>query len=175
MRKNAVKKLTLGAIIAALYTALTLIVAPLSFGPIQLRLSEALTVLPAICPIATAGLTLGCLISNVLGFALGANPLGLVDAAVGTAATFLAAVSTAYIGKRCKGKALYLLAPLPPVIFNAVFVGLELCVLVLGDTSLPTLVATSAYVGIGEAIACYLGGGALLKGSYKYFTDMFKD
>jgi len=175
MKKNAVKNLTLGAIIAALYTALTLMVAPLSFGPVQLRLSEALTVLPAICPPATVGLTLGCLISNLLGFALGANPLGVIDALVGTAATFLAAITTAYIGKKFKGRALYALAPLPPVVFNAVFVGLELCIVVLGDTSLPTLIATCAYVGIGEAIACYLGGGALLKGSYKYFNDMFKD
>ena len=175
MKKNAVKKLTRGAIIAALYTARTRIVAPLSFGPIQLRLSEALTVLPAVCPPSIVGLTLGCLISNVLGFVLGANPLGLVDAVVGTAATFLAAVVTAYIGKRCRGKALYILAPLPPVIFNALFVGMELCVLVIGDISLPTIIATSAYVGIGEAVACYLGGGALLKGIYKYFTDMFKE
>ena len=175
MNKIAIKKLTFGAIIAALYTALTLVVAPLSFGPIQLRISEALTVLPAICPPATVGLTLGCCISNILGFVLGANPLGLIDALVGTAATFLAAITTAYIGKRFKGKALYALAPLPPVIFNAVFVGLELCFLVIGDTSLPTIVATCAYVGIGEAIACYLGGIALLKGSYKYFNDMFNE
>ncbi|MBQ7800605.1 MAG: QueT transporter family protein [Oscillospiraceae bacterium] len=175
MQKKVVKNLTMGAIIAALYTALTLIVAPISFGPLQLRLSEALTVLPAICPPATVGLTLGCFISNIFGFILGANPLGLIDALVGTAATFLAAVLTAQIGKRCRGAALYVLAPLPPVIFNAVFVGVELCVLVIGDTSVPTLLATCLYVGLGEAIACYLGGSALLKGSYKYFTDTFKN
>ncbi|MBQ8869289.1 MAG: QueT transporter family protein [Oscillospiraceae bacterium] len=174
MKNITVKKLTMGAIIAALYTALTLIVAPISFGPVQLRLSEAMTVLPAICPPATVGLTLGCFISNIFGFILGANPLGLIDALVGTTATFLAALMTAYIGKKCRGAALYLLAPLPPVLLNALFVGAELCIVVIGDTSVPTLLATCLYVGLGEAIACYLGGSALLKGSYKYFTDVFK-
>ena len=66
MQNKALKNLTAAALIAALYTALTLIVAPLSFGPVQIRLSEALTVLPAVCPPAVWGLSLGCFLSNLL-------------------------------------------------------------------------------------------------------------
>lgn len=169
MRKSFVKSLCIGAIIAALYTALTLIAAPLSFGPVQIRISEALTVLPAVCPAATAGLTLGCFISNIIGFIMGANPLGVIDAFVGSAATLLAALCTAYIGRKVRGGALYALAPLPPVVFNALLIGAELTFIVSGKPDFMVFIISAAYIALGQAIACYLGGNLLLKGSRGYF------
>ncbi|HPR77140.1 MAG TPA: QueT transporter family protein, partial [Candidatus Limiplasma sp.] len=71
MRKPSVsaKYITLSAIIAALYAAITLLFAPISYGPVQFRISEALTLLPVLFPQAIPGLTLGCLIANLLGSA----------------------------------------------------------------------------------------------------------
>lgn len=173
MKNKALKNLTAAALIAALYAALTLIVAPLSFGAVQIRLSEALAVLPAVCPPAVWGLSLGCFLSNILGFFMGANPIGIIDSAVGTVATFLAAVSTYYIGKAVKGKALLWLAPLPPVIFNGVIIGLEISFLFLKDASPLAVLLSCVYVALGELVACYVGGTILLKSSNKYFKKYF--
>ena len=60
------KEIVLGAVIAALYVALTLPFAPIAYGPVQFRISEALTVLPYFTPAAVPGVTLGCLLSNIL-------------------------------------------------------------------------------------------------------------
>ena len=79
-------------VIAGLYTALTLVLAPFSFGLVQCRMSEALTVLAAYHPAAVAGLTVGCALSNMVGLAMGANAAGALDILVGTLATGLAAV-----------------------------------------------------------------------------------
>lgn len=174
MNKKTAKNITIGAIIAALYTALSLIIAPLSFGAVQLRISEALTVLPAVYPPSIVGLTLGCFLSNLLGFFLGANPLGFIDAIVGSSATLLAALLTAYIGKKFKGTLLYLLAPLPPVLFNALFVGAELCIIVIPEVNAATFFLTCLYIAIGEAIACYLGGSILLKSCSKFLLGVYE-
>lgn len=173
MRKNTLRNLTAAALIAALYAALTLTLAPLSFGAVQIRISEALTVLPAVCPPAVAGLTLGCFLSNLIGFFAGVNPLGLVDCVVGSLATLLAAVATYYIGKYVRGRALYLLAPLPPVLFNGLIIGVEVAVLVLGNTAPLSILLSCAYVALGELVACYLGGSILIKSSSAYFKKYF--
>ena len=170
MANKTVKNLTVAAMIAALYTALTLIVAPISYGPLQFRISEALTVLPAVCPPAVLGLTLGCFISNVIGFIMGANPIGLVDAVLGSVATLLAAILTAYIGKKCRGLSLYLLAPLPPVILNGLIIGAELAFLVMGGFTPLNMLLSFCYVAFGELVVCYVGGVTLLKGGKKFFN-----
>lgn len=173
MKKNALRNLTTAAIIAALYAALTLLVAPLSFGAVQIRFSEALTVLPAVCPPAVAGLSVGCFLSNLIGFLAGLNPLGLIDSVVGMLATLLAALVTYYIGKHVKGRALYLLAPLPPILLNGIIIGAEIAIVFLGSTSALTVIVSCAYVALGELIACYLGGSLLLKGAGAYFKKHF--
>ena len=66
MKKNTIQKLTFAAVIAALYAVITLLLSWLSFGPIQFRIAEALTVLPYFSPVAIVGLSIGCLISNSL-------------------------------------------------------------------------------------------------------------
>ena len=102
------KKLVTNALIAAIYTAAALLLAPLSYGVLQFRVSEALVLLPFIKKDTIWGVTIGCLLANLLN-PLGANPL---DVVFGTLATFIAAVLTA----RCKK---LWQAGLPPVIINA--------------------------------------------------------
>ncbi|MBQ9936692.1 MAG: QueT transporter family protein [Oscillospiraceae bacterium] len=169
MKNKAASKITVSAIIAALYVALTFIFPVLSFGPIQLRLSEALCLLPLCFPPAVLGVTLGCLISNLIGFLTMANPLGAVDCIFGTLATFLAAVATYYIGKKAKNKTLRLvLAPLAPVVFNAVIIALEMAIFLSGNSY--GFFATMLYIGVSEALVCYVGGIGLVKGVEKFLN-----
>jgi len=144
------RRLALAAAIAALYTAMTLAVAPISSGLIQCRISEALCVLPWFFPSAVPGLTLGCLLSNLL------TGAPLPDIIFGTCATYFAAKLTCSLHEWGSSK---FLAPFPPVIFNAVIVG-ALLVQVYG-VGIPYVLA-ALYVGIGESIACYGIGLPLL-------------
>lgn len=88
-RQRLVRSLCLSAAIAAVYAVLTLTLPVPAYGPVQLRMAEALTVLAWFCPEAIAGLTLGCFLSNLLG-----SPY-VLDWIFGTLATFLAALWTA--------------------------------------------------------------------------------
>lgn len=83
------------AVIAAVYSVLTILLAPLSYGPVQIRFSEALTILPLLFPEAVIGVTVGCLIANIF------NGMW-TDMVFGTLATFTAAVLTYLIGKAFK-------------------------------------------------------------------------
>ncbi len=145
--KFTVKQLTRGAVIGALYVVLTLVLAPFSFGAIQLRISEVLTVLPFIMPEAVLGLTIGCFVSNII-------CSNIVDAVVGTLATLLAALVTA------KTKKLYL-APLPAVVFNAVLVGGVITIMTL-DFTIYNYIMVALSIGVSQAIVCYVGGIPLL-------------
>lgn len=129
------------AVIAALYAAVTLALAPISYGPLQVRVSEALTVLPFITPVAIPGLAIGCLIANILG-----PGLGVLDVIFGTAATLLAAIITWRMRKAW-------LAPLPPVIANGLIIG-ALLHYVGGYPLVPTML----WVALGEFAACYILG-----------------
>lgn len=101
---------------AALYIALTAVLAPVSFGTVQFRASEALTVLPLLFPECAVGLTIGCLVSNLIF----STPL---DVALGTTATFLASLATTLVGFKIKNGVLKIvLGELPPILFNAVIV-----------------------------------------------------
>ena len=111
-----IRFLTRAGIIAALYTALTYALAPLSYGPVQLRISEALTVLPILYPEAIAGLFVGTMLSNMLG------GLGPWDIFGGSTVTLIAA----FLTHRYKNS---LTAYLSPVILNGLFVSLYLSVL----------------------------------------------
>lgn len=113
---QSVRLITRGAIVAALYVALTYLSAlfGLASGVIQFRLSEALCVLPMFMPEAIAGLTVGCLISNIL---TGGVPM---DVICGSLATLLGAVG-AYLLRRISPR-LSLLATLPTVLANALII-----------------------------------------------------
>lgn len=148
------------AMIAAIYATLTLVLAPISYGVVQFRISELLTVLPLFTPLAVPGLTLGCLLANLLGALLGMNPTGYIDAVVGTLATLLAALCTYWIGQKLQRNGLrFALAPLPPILFNMVFVGLELTFLFnQGAEFVPAFTANALSVAVGEAVVCYVLG-----------------
>ncbi|MFA6866178.1 MAG: QueT transporter family protein [Clostridia bacterium] len=99
-------------IIAALYAVLTIAFAPISYGAIQCRVSEAMTLLPLFFVEAIPGLIIGCLISNIFSGVL-------MDMVFGTLATAIASVLTFYIGKWIKGKGKPFIAGIPPVLANA--------------------------------------------------------
>ena len=142
--KITVKQLVRGAFIAALYAALTIFLAPISYGSIQFRLSEVLTVLPFIMPEAVPGLTIGCLLANWLGGST------IFDIIFGTLATFLAALITS------KTKKMWL-APLPAVISNGVIVGLVVTLMTV-KFSLSAYALIALSISISEFIICYVGG-----------------
>ena len=148
MEKKAwsVKKLCFAAITAALYAALTLLFQPISFGAVQFRISEALTLLPVLFPQAIPGLAVGCLVANLIGSAT------IWDVIFGTLATLGAAVWTYTMRKNIW------LAAVPPVVCNAVIVGLVLHV----AFELPLLM-TMLTVGFGEAVVVYLLGVPMMK------------
>ena len=150
MRRFTTRDLTLAAVIAAVYAALTLTLPIPQYHGIQLRAAEALTVLPFFFPPAIPGLAVGCFLANLLG-----SPF-VLDWVFGTLATFLAAVLTRRMPSRW-------LAPLPPVICNAVIVGAEIAwFAAMEGTAFPSAFALNALtVGLGELIACY-GLGSLL-------------
>ncbi|ADL69729.1 transporter [Thermoanaerobacterium thermosaccharolyticum] len=144
------KKIVYGALIAALYAVMTIALAPISYGQIQVRVAEALTVLPFFSSYSILGLFVGCIIANMVG----GN--GVFDIVFGSLATLISAVITYYIGKSNLKYKRYL-APLPPVVINAVIIGIELNVVF----KLP-LVASMLWVGLGEMVACYVLGLPLL-------------
>lgn len=142
-----IRLITQNAILAAVYVALTLVLPIASFGPIQCRFSEALVLLCFWRPDFTFGLSIGCLISNVVGAAMGAaSPW---DILIGTLATFLSCLLISYFSKRL------LIACVWPVIFNAVIVGAELYF--LGFAGELSVWFSVLYVGIGELGAIAAG------------------
>ncbi len=150
------KTLSRIAMIAAVYTALSLALAPLSYGNIQVRIAEALTLLPLLYKPSIWGLTLGCFLTNLIGAMLGVNPTGYMDAIIGTCATLMAALMT-YRLKDIRVKGVPVPSILMPVLFNGVIVGAELAVLYFeGNKVLGTLIM-GGEVAVGELIAVVLG------------------
>ena len=113
------------AMIAALYAGLTLAFAPISFSFIQLRLAEALTILPVFTPVAIPGLTIGCVLANFFGVISSANPLGFLDVLIGAFATLLSAILT-YLLRRIRIHSIPCASFLAPVLCNSLIVGTEL-------------------------------------------------
>ena len=151
------------AMIAALYAAITFVTFFLSFGAVQYRVCEVLTLLPVFTGSAIPGLTLGCAVANLVGFFTGVNPIGWIDAIVGSSATLFAAFSTRWIGRHSRGWVRYVFAPLPPVLFNAVIVGLELTLLVPTQALvLNGFWMYAASVAVGQAVVCYALGVPLM-------------
>lgn len=151
MRKFTTRDLTLAAIVAAAYAALTMLLPGPSYNYTQIRVAEALTVLPFLFPATAPGLAIGCLISNLL------SPFGLIDVVCGTVATALAAFLTAKMPNKW-------LAPLPPVLCNGIIVGGMLAWYEAGfSPNFWTMFAVSGPgVALGEFIACYILGLLLL-------------
>ena len=167
MKKNITHQVAFGGVIAALYVVLTWVasLANMASGAIQVRLSEALTILPVFTAAAVPGLTVGCVLANAL------FGLGPWDIVLGSIATLLGAIGTRLLKNKPA------LAWLPPVISNMLIVPAVLLLYHFPDVSvtLPfsgTTINASGYlplmitVGIGEVISC--GGlGMLMHGALK--------
>lgn len=149
------KKLTAmteAAAIAALYAVLTVALHPLSYGPLQCRVSEALTILPVRKRSAIIGLTLGCAIANAVGIMIGADSLGVADILFGTIATLLAAIATRLL-RKVTIKGVPFLGALMPVISNGLIIGAELTFIL----HLPFW-STALWVAIGEMVSVFVLG-----------------
>ncbi|MBR5543362.1 MAG: QueT transporter family protein [Oscillospiraceae bacterium] len=147
MKKTSL--LSRAGLIAAVYAVLTLAFPVLSYGPIQLRVSEALVLLPVVMPESVLGLTFGCLVANTVGVFWGYSlPWDMV---MGTFATFIAAVIT----RKIKNK---WLAPLPAVLSNGLIVGTMITYIILPEAEAAPLWYNILTVGAGEAIVSYALG-----------------
>ena len=151
MRKFTTKDLTLAAMVAAVYTVLTVFLPIPQYQEVQFRIAECMTVLPFLFPWATPGLVVGCFLANLLG-----SPF-VLDWIFGTLATGLACLLTAKMPNKW-------LAPLPPVLCNGLIVGALLAWSETGFTAaFPGLFAFNALsVGGAELLVCYVLGLPLL-------------
>ena len=137
--KNALY-LSQAAMIAAIYVALTYAFAPISFSEIQIRIAEALTILPVFTPAAIPGLFVGCILGNTLSGAL------IPDIFFGSIATLAGAFFTWKLRK-----ANPFLAPVPPIVANTVVVPFVLRYAYEVDLPIPFMMLT---VGVGEILSC---------------------
>lgn len=149
------------AMIAAIYAAVSLALAPISFGMVQIRVSEAMTLLPIFDPVTILGVTLGCLVTNLVGFMTGANILGWLDILFGTGATLIAAVLT-WLLRNIRFKGLPLLAAIPPVLVNMCVIGMELCYLMVGEFNWQIFCLNAIGVGLGQLLSCFALGMPLV-------------
>ena len=166
MRRSSTRELTLAAMVAAVYFVLCYFgnIFQLTFGPVQVRLGEALTVLPFLFPATAPGLALGCLITNVL------SPYGPIDMVVGTAATAIAAFWTMKMPR-------WYLAGLPPIVMNALLLPPMWAWAEAGALNGAFWAAYWLNLWtfvVGEAAACYGLGTVLLKAlaRVRYFRPM---
>ncbi len=170
------------AMIAAIYVVLTLLANAFGLAnyAIQVRFSEALTILPFFTPAAVPGLFVGCILSNIL---TGCLPL---DTVFGSLATLIGALGTYAIGRISrkaigaarsalqpqKKSAIYkFLVPLPPIISNTLIVPFVLAYVYQFEGSIPYFMLT---VGIGEVISCGVLGLILLFSLDRYKNILFR-
>lgn len=162
MKQNKTSFLTKAAAIAALYVILTLLANAIGLAnySIQVRFSEALTILPAFTPAAIPGLFIGCLLSNILTGCI------VWDIIFGPIATLLGALGTYLLRKKSKW-----LATIPPILFNTLIIPLVLSYAYQFEGSLPYFILT---VCIGEIISCGILGMILYSALSKYRKLLFE-
>lgn len=161
MKNKKVLFLVQAAMIGAIYVVLTLLFQPFSFGQIQVRIAEALTILPVFTPAAIPGLFVGCLIGNILGGSI------LPDIIFGSLASLIGAIFTYVLRKQNK-----YLAPLPPMIANTLIVPFILYYAYGINLPIPFMMMT---VGIGEIISCGVLGMIVYASLEKYRYRIFRD
>ncbi len=160
MKSKNITFLTQASMIAAIYVVLTIVFAPFSFGEVQVRIAEALTILPLFTPAAIPGLFIGCLIGNILGGAI------LPDIICGSIATLLGAMFTYRLRKKTP-----FLAPLPPILSNVIIVPF---VLRYGYGILLPVPFMMLTVGMGEVLSCGVLGMILYTALRRYRNVLFR-
>ena len=161
MRSRRVKYITQAAMIAAIYVVLTLFISAfnLASGAIQIRISEALTVLPAFTPAAIPGLFIGCFISNLISGGM------LLDVIFGSLATFIGALGT-YLLRKWKWA-----VPVPPILANTLIVPFVLAYVYHIPGGVPYFMVP---VGIGQILSCGVLGMIVYRILVKYRNVIFK-
>ncbi|MBQ1877254.1 MAG: QueT transporter family protein [Erysipelotrichaceae bacterium] len=160
--KNRQLKLTAqAAMIAAVYVALTYVFAPISFGEIQVRIAEALTILPVFTPAAIPGLFIGCLIGNAISGAV------VPDIIMGSIATLLGALGTRMLRKQSP-----FIAVLPPIVANMVIVPFVLRYAYEVQLPIPFMMLT---VCVGEVLSCGVLGIMLYYALYRHRKQIFQE
>ena len=170
-KKLSVRRLVRCAVIAAVYVVVCLVLAPFSYGAVQVRVAEALCLLPVFGAEYIVGVTLGCFLANLIGSTV-------IDVVFGTLATLSASLVT-YKLRNVRIKGLAIPASLPPVVFNMIIVGaFEITFFFSDGAPTAALAAFNAVtVGIGEIISCTVLGVALVKliesndSLHKIFTE----
>ncbi|GKX66753.1 QueT transporter family protein [Inconstantimicrobium mannanitabidum] len=148
MRNRTTQRLARTALVAAIYAVITFAIAPFAYGSLQFRISEVMVLLAFFDPFYIGGLTLGCFIANIL------SPNGMIDAIVGTLATFISVSAISLTAKYIKNSKISLLiASLWPTIFNALMIGWE-----LNYISGAPLVLTMLEVAFGEFVVVTIIG-----------------
>ena len=160
IKQNPVLFIAQAAMVAAIYVVLTLLGASFSYGEVQVRISEALTILPVFTPAAIPGLFIGCLLSNILGGCI------LPDIIFGSLATLIGAIFTWMLRNNNR-----FLAPLPPIIANVIVVPFVLRYGYQVPLPIPFMMLT---VGIGEVISCGVLGMILYTALNRYRNVIFR-
>ncbi|MBR6614754.1 MAG: QueT transporter family protein [Lachnospiraceae bacterium] len=158
MKENKTRNLVFGALIAAIYVVLTMVFRPISYGPIQFRISEALCVLPYFTPAAIPGVFIGCLISNMLGGAV------LMDVVFGSLATLIGALGSWLLRKN------RWLVSVPPILSNTLIIPWVLKFAYGSEDLVWYMMIT---VGIGELLAIGVLGQLLITVLAKYRNIIF--
>ena len=158
MKENKTRNLVFSALIAAIYVVLTLLLRPISYGPIQFRVSEALCVLPYFTPAAIPGVFIGCLISNLLGGAV------VMDIVFGSLATLIGAIGS-WLLRRNRW-----LVSLPPILSNTLIIPWVLKFAYGSEDLVWYMMIT---IGIGEILAIGVLGQLLISVLAKYRKMIF--
>lgn len=155
------KFITQGAVIAAMYTVLTAVSASvgLASGAVQIRLSEALTVLPYFTPAAIPGLFVGCIVSNLV------TGSAVWDIVFGSLATFVGAVGTYLLRRNSKW-----LAPIAPIAANTLIIPFVLSAVYQAEETLAFLFVS---IAAGEVISCGIFGMMLINVLNRYAKSLF--
>ena len=155
------RRIAHGAIIAAVYVVLCIIFQPISYGPIQFRIAEALTIMPLFTPAAIPGLFVGCILANIIGQGV------IMDVIFGSLATLIGAV-LGYLLRRNRW-----LVPIPAVVANALIIPFVLRY-GYGITDIP-IALEMLYILAGEVVGCYILGELLATILMPHKNRLFKD
>lgn len=153
------RNLITAAVVGALYAVLTMVLAPISYGALQFRVSEVLCILPFFMPFTAWGLFVGCIVANLMSTA------GVLDVVFGSLATLITCLCIAWCGKKGNTLKARLLACLMPVVWNGLIVGATLTIALAGLNPLMHFGAFLVFAGevaLGELGVMYLIGLPLM-------------